>query len=108
MCNKKRTLRVTWDDYNESDEDKIAKFMHEQRGKKKNDAYTVAGVMIYLYGAPEKEVTIHQFSNWKREYINLYWKVKNTMDKLVEEGTLEREKLKKQGTPWIYRHTKGK
>lgn len=54
--------------------------------KNKENAYTIQGILINLYGIKEKDVRGVSFKNMKKGLPTLYTKVRRTLEKLVEEG----------------------
>lgn len=63
---------------------------HKLRSDKDN-AYTIAGLMIECFGVKESDID-KSFSLWKKGDPTLYSRIRKTLDKLTKQGKIKQVK----------------
>ena len=63
------------------------------------NAYTVSGLMVEVFGVKQKDIHNKPFSAWKKGLPALYGRIDRCLRKLNERGIIER---RKHGKAWVY------
>jgi len=69
----------------------------------KNDpknAYTILGLMVEKFGVKESEIASKPFNQWKKGMPTMYTKIRLSLEKLVKEGKVKKQKVSKAQVYW--------
>jgi len=83
---------------NKIDENNVDSTVEKTLKAHKEHAYTRMGLMIEKFGVKEIEIN-KPFSQWKKDHLKLYSKVKHSLEKLKAAGKL---KSAKHGRAFVY------
>lgn len=65
------------------------------------NAYTVSGMMVEVFGVKESDIENKPFSAWKKGLPTLYGRIDRCLKKLKEAGKVN---CKKHERAWVYWH----
>ena len=69
----------------------------------KNDpknAYTILGLMVDEFGIKESDIASKPFNLWKKGLPTMYTKIRLTLERLVKEGKVKKQKVGKAQLYW--------
>jgi hypothetical protein len=78
--------------------DSVGDKVKEHLKKNKDDAYTIMGLMIEIFGI-DREKLNGPFTTWPNGAPSLYTRIRHVLEKLKEEGVVD---SKKQGKAVFY------
>ncbi len=82
----------------------VIEVLEEKLKSDSTNAYTIAGLMIQCFGAKESEIN-QPFRDWKLGQPALYSRIRNALDKLVEQGRVKRAKKDRAMHYWYITRT---
>ena len=68
--------------------------------KDPESAYNVGGIMITFFGAKESEIN-RPFRDWPRKLPTLYSRIRNCLEKMVQEGKVNKKREGKADYYWL-------
>lgn len=71
----------------------------EQLKSDPENAYTISGLMIDVFGIKEKDINNKSFSNWPKGVPSLYTRIRICLEKLQKNGYV---KSVKHSRAWVY------
>ncbi|MEM3811652.1 MAG: hypothetical protein QXS81_05280 [Candidatus Micrarchaeaceae archaeon] len=69
----------------------------------KNDpknAYTILGLMVEKFGVKESDIASKPFNLWKKGMPTMYTKIRLSLERLVKEGKVKKQKVGKAQVYW--------
>lgn len=78
--------------------DTYSRILEQLRSDPEN-AYTISGLMIDVFGVKEKDIKNKPFSYWPKGVPSLYTRIRLCLEKLQKNGYV---KSMKHGRAWVY------
>ena len=95
MTTKKTPIKTI---KNDNVEEKIKSTL--KKAREEGDAYTIAGLMIDAFGVKERDIHNKSFSDWPKGLPTMYTRIRVTLEKLVNEDRVIKEKYGKAYHYW--------
>lgn len=64
------------------------------------NAYTIGGLMVKVFGVNEDDISSKPFGQWKHGQPTLYSRIRNTLNRMVKEGKVKTMRHGKADVYW--------